>query len=404
MNGAGATRRRVVITGIGAVTPLGVGAVTSFERWAAGESGIEDGLGRCDEFEATDFLSKKEVRRADRFTQLALAAAQEALSQAGFGDGPAIDAERVGCIMGTGVGGVHTIEAGHDVLREKGTDGVSPQVVPMMMPNAGAGALALRFGLHGPSHTVASACAAGADAIGTAARLIRMGEADAVVAGGSEAALTSLARAAFANMGATSSSGISRPFDARRDGIVMGEGAGVLVLEDAETAEERGQPVLGEVLGFGASSDAHHMTAPQPEGKGAARAIERALEDAGLGPDDLDYINAHGTSTPLNDRAETCAIELALGEAAKRTPVSSTKSVTGHTLGAAGAIEAALTLLALRDGVTPPTVGWGEREEGMDLDYVPEARPLEAKNGAAVAISNAFGFGGHNAVVCLRAT
>jgi 3-oxoacyl-[acyl-carrier-protein] synthase II len=205
-------------------------------------------------------------------------------------------------------------------------------------------------------------------------------------------------------MGATSSSGISRPFDARRDGIVMGEGAGVLVLEDAEIAEKRGQPVLGEVLGFGASSDAHHITAPQPEGNGAARAIQRALEDAGLGPDDLDYVNAHGTSTPLNDRAETRALEQALGEAAKRTPVSSTKSVTGHTLGAAGAIEAALTLLALRDGMTPPTVGWEQREEGMDLDYVPEARPLKPKDGdGAVAISNAFGFGGHNAVVCLRA-
>jgi len=405
MNGAGAmSRRRVVITGVGAVTPLGVGAGNSFKRWVAGESGIEDGLGRCDAFEATDFLSKKEVRRADRFTQLSIAAAQEALFQAGFEDGLTIDPERVGCIMGTGVGGVHTIEAGYDVLREKGTAGVSPQVVPMMMPNAGAGTLALRYGLQGPSHTVASACAAGADAIGTAARLIRMGEADAIVAGGSEAALTSLARAAFENMGATSSSGISRPFDARRDGIVMGEGAGVLVLEDAEIAQKRGQPVLGEVLGFGASSDAHHITAPQPEGNGAARAIQRALEDAGLGPDDLDYVNAHGTSTPLNDRAETRALEQALGEAAKRTPVSSTKSVTGHTLGAAGAIEAALTLLALREGMTPPTVGWEQREEGMDLDYVPEARPLKPKDGdGAVAISNAFGFGGHNAVVCLRA-
>jgi 3-oxoacyl-[acyl-carrier-protein] synthase II len=398
------TRRRVVITGVGVVTPLAVGAGASFERWVAGESGIEDGLGRCDAFDATDFLSKKEVRRADRFTQLSIAAAQEALSQAGFEDGLTIDPERVGCIMGTGVGGVHTIEAGHESLREKGAASVSPQVVPMMMPNAGAGTLALRYGLQGPSHTVASACAAGADAIGTAARLIRMGEADAVVAGGGEAALTELARAAFGNMGATSSSGISRPFDARRDGIVMGEGAGVLVLENAQTAEQRGQLVLGEVLGFGASSDAHHITAPQPEGNGAARAIQRALEDAGVGPDDLDYVNAHGTSTPLNDRAETRAIEKALGAAAKRTPVSSTKSVTGHTLGAAGAIEAVLTLLALRDGVTPPTVGWEQREEGMDLDYVPEARPLKPKNGdGAVAISNAFGFGGHNAVVCLRA-
>lgn len=398
------SRRRVVITGVGAVTPMGVGADTSLERWVAGQSGIEDGLGRCDEFTATDFLSKKDARRADRFTQLCVAAAQEALSQAGFEDGPTIDPERVGCIIATGVGGIATIEGGQDVLREKGAGSVSPALVPMMMPNAGAGTLALRYGLRGPSHSIASACAAGADAIGAAARLIRTGEADAVVTGGAEAGLTPLAQAAFGNMGALSPSGISRPFDARRDGFVMGEGAGVLVLEDSESAAQRGHPALGEVLGFGAGSDAHHITAPQPEGTGAARAIEKALADAGIEPDDVDYVNAHGTSTPLNDRAETMALERAFGEAAKRTPVSSTKSVTGHLLGAAGAVEAILTLLALREGVTPPTVGWEEREEGMDLDYVPEARPLEAKNAdGAVAISNAFGFGGHNAVVCLRA-
>ena len=399
------SRRRVVITGVGAVTPLGVGADTSLERWVAGQSGIEDGLGRCDEFEATDFLSKKDARRADRFTQLSVGAAQEALSQAGFEDGPTIDPERVGCIIATGVGGIATVEAGQDVMREKGAGSVSPALVPMMMPNASAGTLALRYGLRGPSHSIASACAAGADAIGAAARLIRTGEADAVVTGGAEAGLTPLGRAAFDNMGALSPSGISRPFDARRDGFVMGEGSGVLVLEEAESAARRGHPVLGEVLGFGAGSDAHHITAPQPEGTGAARAIEKALEDAGIGPDDVDYVNAHGTSTPLNDRAETMALERALGEAAKAIPVSSTKSVTGHLLGAAGAVEAVLTLLALREGVTPPTVGWEEREEGMDLDYVPEARPLQAKNpDGAVAISNAFGFGGHNAVVCLRAT
>lgn len=396
--------RRVVITGVGALTPVGVGARTSFDRWVAGTSGIEDGLGRCDEFTATDFLSKKEVRRTDRFTQLTVAAAQEALSQAGFEDGPTIDPERVGCIIGTGVGGIGTIEHAHDLLRDKGPGSIPPQVVPMLMPNAGAGMLALRYGLQGPSHSVGSACAAGSDAIGEATRLIRMGEVDAVVTGGAEAGLTPLGQAAFASMGATSPSGISRPFDARRDGFVMGEGAGVLVLEDAETAAERGQPELGEILGFGATSDAHHITAPQPEGSGAARAILRALEAAGIGPADLDYINAHGTSTPLNDRAETMALERALGEAAKRTPVSSTKSVTGHLLGAAGAVEAVLTLLALCEGVTPPTVGWEEREEGMDLDYVPESRPFERKQeSGAVAISNAFGFGGHNAVVCLRA-
>jgi 3-oxoacyl-[acyl-carrier-protein] synthase II len=249
---------------------------------------------------------------------------------------------------------------------------------------------------------VASACAAGADAIGTAVRLIQCDEADAVVTGGSESALNTLAEAAFASMGATSASGISRPFDARRDGFVMGEGAGVLVLEAAEGAEARGQPVLGEVTGYGATSDAHHITAPEPHGEGAARAIERALEDAGVAPAQVDYVNAHGTSTPLNDRAETTALKKALGEHAAQIPVSSTKSVIGHTLGAAGAVEAIVTLLALRERVAPPTVNWEEREEGLDLDYVPQSRPLETADGeVAVGISDSFGFGGHNAVLCM---
>ena len=396
--------RRVVVTGVGAVSPLGVGARTTFERWVQGESGIEDGLARCDEFDPTDFLSKKEARRADRFTQLSIGAAEEAIAEAGLTNGSGIDPARVGCILATGVGGIETIEHGQDTLREKGEKAVSALAIPMLMPNAGAGTLALRFGLKGPSHSVASACAAGADAISSAARLIRSGEADAVVTGGSEAALTPLARAAFDNMGATSPSGISRPFDARRDGFVMGEGAGVLVLEDAEVAAERDRPVLGELLGHGASSDAHHITAPQPEGAGAADAIRRALDAAGVGPHEVDYVNAHGTSTPLNDRAETMALKEALGDAADATPVSSTKSVIGHLLGAAGAVEAIVTLLALRERVAPPTVGWEERDEGMDLDYVPESRPLETNGDGAVGISNAFGFGGHNAVLCLEAS
>ena len=399
------TSRRVVITGIGAVTPLAVGARPTFDRWVEGKSGIEDGVARCDEFDPTDFLSKKEARRADRFTQLAIGAAEEAVSQAGLNNGSDVDPERVACIVATGVGGIGTIEQNHGTLQEKGEKAVSALAIPMLMPNAGAGTLALRYGLKGPSHTVASACAAGADAISAAARLIRCGEADVVVTGGSEAALTPLAQAAFGNMGATSPSGISRPFDARRDGFVMGEGAGVLVLEDASVAEERGREVLGELLGYGASSDAHHITAPEPEGAGAARAIRSALEDAGIEPGDVDYVNAHGTSTPLNDRAETLAIKKALGDAAAGTPVSSTKSVIGHLLGAAGAVEAIVTLLALREGVAPPTVGWEEQDEDMDLDYVPESRPLENADGdGAVGLSNAFGFGGHNAVLCLRGT
>lgn len=394
--------RRVVVTGVGAITPLGIGARTALHRWIAGESGLEGGVGRCDDFAPTEFMSKKEARRTDRFSQLTIGAAQEALAQAGFDDGPPIDSDRVGCVIATGIGGIRTIEAGYDTLREKGPEGVSPLTVPMLMPNAAAGNLALRHGLAGPSHSVASACAAGADAIGTAARLIQTGEADAVVTGGGESALNTLAEAAFASMGATSPSGISRPFDARRDGFVMGEGAGVLVLEAAETAQQRKQPVLGEVIGYGASSDAHHITAPDPHGKGAVRAIKLALQDAGVTPDEISYVNAHGTSTPLNDRAETEALKQALGERASQIPVSSTKSVIGHTLGAAGALEAIVTLLALAERVAPPTVNWEEREEGLDLDYVPEPRPLEAGDtDRVVAISDAFGFGGHNAVLCL---
>ncbi|MDP8943416.1 MAG: beta-ketoacyl-[acyl-carrier-protein] synthase II [Actinomycetota bacterium] len=405
--------RRVVITGMGAVTPLGVGASTLLERWMAGESGIEDGLGRCSDFDPAERLSKKEVRRADRFTQLAIAACDEALEQAGWHEGLPCDAERAGCILGTGIGGIETIENQHDVLRDKGGQHVSPLSVPLMMGNAAAGVLAIRNGLQGPSHSVVSACAAGSDAIGEAMRLIRSGDADAVVTGGSEAALTPLSLSAFAAMGATSESGRSCPFDARRDGFVMGEGAGVLVLEDAELAEARGAEVLGEVLGYGASADAHHITAPEPTGGGAARAIERALRDAGIDPAEVVYVNAHGTSTPLNDKSETGALKSALGEdVARGIPVSSTKSAIGHLLGAAGAVEAVATVLALREGVAPPTLNYEEPDEDCDLDYVPEGpRSLAGANGDGggadgrrlVAISNAFGFGGHNAVLCLAA-
>jgi len=272
-----------------------------------------------------------------------------------------------------------------------------------MMSNAGAAAVAMRHDLRGEAYSVVSACAAGAQAIGSAVRMIEAGEAVAAVAGGAEAALTPLATAAFAAMDATSNSGICRPFDARRDGFVMGEGAGALVLEERMAAEERGAKVLAEVCGYGASADAHHLTAPEPEGRGAATAIERSLKDAGIEPEDVHYVNAHGTSTPLNDRSETAALKRALGDHAQRVPVSSTKSAIGHLLGAAGAVEAIATVMALRCEVAPPTLGHEEPEEGLDLDYVPgEARPL-ALNGEprAHAISDAFGFGGHNAVLCL---
>ena len=398
--------RAVVITGVGAVTPLGVGARTLHERWSAGRSGIEDGFGRASEFDPKEHLSIKEVRRADRFTQLALAAAAEALEDAGWEDGPPGDPDRTACIIGTGIGGIGTLENQHIVMREQGEQKISPLSIPLLMANAASGVVAMKYDLRGQSFGTVSACAAGAHAIGMAERLIRYGDADQVVTGGSEAAITPLATAAFMKMDALSDSGISRPFDRRRDGFVMGEGAGVLVLEEEEAAKERGARILGYLRGYASTSDAHHLTAPEPSGRGASKAIELALKDAGLSPEEIVYVNAHGTSTPLNDRAETNALKAAFGdELAGKLPVSSTKSTIGHLLGAAGAVEAIATLLALRDRIAPPTLNYEEPDEGLDLDYVPnEARPLQNGEVRAIGISNAFGFGGHNAVLCLEAS
>jgi 3-oxoacyl-[acyl-carrier-protein] synthase II len=396
----------VVVTGVGAVTPLGAGAPALYERWAAGVVGIEDGEGRCRDFVATDHLSVKDARRADRFTQLALVASIEALADAGWDGGLPYDATAVGAIVGTGIGGIGTIEANDLLLFENGPKAVSPLAVPLMMGNAAAAAVSMRHGLRGPCFGTVSACSSGADAIGTAMRTIRYGDALAVVAGGAEAALTPLSRAAFSALDALSTSGVSRPFDARRDGFVMGEGAGMLVLENGDAARARGARILAVMRGYGATADAHHVTAPQPTGEGAAAAIARSLADAGVAAEDVVYVNAHGTSTPLNDRAETVALKAALGEHAGRIPVSSTKSTIGHLLGAAGAVEAIATILALRARLIPPTLGWAEPDEGLDLDYVPDhARPLELEEGRRpIAISNSFGFGGHNAVLCLEAT
>jgi 3-oxoacyl-[acyl-carrier-protein] synthase II len=451
----------VVITGVGAVTPLGMGARTLFSRWAAGEVGIADGEAACSWFDPGALLGTKLARRTDRFAQFAIAAADEALADAGWlasegaagsgqaaaGSGPVggsalpYDPARIGCVIGTGIGGIGTIETQQDILRDRGPGRVSPLSVPLLMSNAAAGVVAMRHSLHGQSYGVTSACAAGAHAIGSSVRMIQAGDADAVVTGGAEAALTGLARAGFAAMGATSESGVSRPFDARRDGFVMGEGGGVLVLEEASAAEARGARILGEVVGYGATSDAYHLTAPDPDGTGAAEAIRLALLDADVSPHELAYVNAHGTSTPLNDRSETAALKAALGDAAFDVPVSSTKSAIGHLLGAAGAVEAIATVLALRERLIPPTLGFEEREEGLDLDYVPgaarvmrvpssvhamaAASPAGARasitaahgsattasaehNGSvppqrAVGISNSFGFGGHNAVLVLAA-
>lgn len=405
----------VVVTGLGVVSPIGTGP----DFWSGlieGRSGAAP-IGSFDaddlpvkiacevtDFEATDFISAKEASRTDRFTHFALAASALAAEEAGL-DEAAIDPARTGCVIGSGIGGLQTIVTEHDALLAGGPRRVSPFMVPKLMPNGAAGQIAMRFGIFGPTYAVSSACASGAHAIGEALRQIRSGVADMMLAGGTEAAITPLAVAAFARMGALSGRNddpetASRPFDAGRDGFVFGEGAGLLVLESRASAERRGATVLATVSGYGASCDASHVTQPDPEGRGAERAMTAALQDARVSPDDVDYINAHGTSTPLNDRIETIAIKNALGVEAKRIPITSTKSQTGHLLGAAGAVEAAATILILRCGVIPRTINLESPDPDCDLDYVsdgPRETPLR------VGLSNSFGFGGQNASLVFEA-
>ncbi len=397
-------KRRVMVTGLGAVTPLGIGAATLHDRWAAGECGIENGAGACREFDPKELLSVKEARRLDRFAQLAVIAADEAVAQSGWEDEVPYDPLRIGCVIATGIGGIETVEIQHDVMRDRGAKMVSPLGIPQYMPNAAAAAVSIRHSLRGQSYGIVSACASGAHALGLAMRMIQYGDADAVVCGGAEATLTEFGFACFNAMQALSPTGISRPFDARRDGFVMGEGAGMVVLEEAEGAAVRGAPVLAELVGYGSTSDAFHLTAPEPEGGPAARAIELALCDAGATATQVDYVNAHGTSTQLNDAAETVALKLALGDAAGRVPISSTKSAIGHLLGAAGAAEAVATIRTLITGVIAPTLGYEVPDPELDLDYVPgEARPLIPSDGhPPLAISNSFAFGGHNVALALR--
>jgi 3-oxoacyl-[acyl-carrier-protein] synthase II len=405
MDWGGRMKRRVAVTGVGAVTPLGVGAEVLYDRWAAGECGIVDGAGACTDFEPSELLSVKEIRRMDRFSQFALVAAAEAIGQAGWDGDLPYDPLRAGCILATGIGGIETVELQHDVLRERGPGRMSPLGIPQQMPNAAAAAISMKYGLRGQTFAVVSACSSGAHAIGCALRMIQYGDADAVIVGGAEATLTPFGFGSFNSMQALSPSGISRPFDARRDGFVMGEGAGVLVLEEASAAAARGAPVLGEVAGYGSTSDAYHLTAPEPTGAAATHAITLALGDAGVGPDEVDYINAHGTSTQLNDAAETAAVKRALGEErARAIPISSTKSAVGHLLGAAGAVEAVATVKTLATRIIPPTLGYEVPDPDCDLDYVPgEARPLVLANGhPPVAVSNSFAFGGHNVALVLR--
>ncbi|MDR7532397.1 MAG: beta-ketoacyl-ACP synthase II [Armatimonadota bacterium] len=409
-------RRRVVVTGLGVISPIGIGHEAFWAALVAGRSGIRritafdpspfatQIAAEVSDFDPTAYMDRKEARRNDRFVQFAYAAARLALEDARFTITPA-NATRVGVVIGSGMGGVITWEAQHRALLERGPDRVSPFFVPMVIGNMASGVTAILVGAKGPSECVVTACATGGNAIGDAARVIQRGEADAMLAGGSEAAITPLSLAGFAAMKATSTRNddpprASRPFDATRDGFVMGEGAGVVLLEALEAAEMRGAPIYAELLGYGTSTDAHHITQPDPEGDGASRAMLGALRDAGLAPEEVDYINAHGTSTLYNDRLETLAIKRAFGAHARRLAVSSTKSMTGHLLGAAGGVEAIACCLALRHQVIPPTINYHMPDPDCDLDYVPNAaRPARLR----AAMSNAFGFGGHNATLVLRA-
>jgi 3-oxoacyl-[acyl-carrier-protein] synthase II len=397
-------KRRVVITGMGAVTPLGMGVRPLYERWAAGVVGIEDGMGACLDFEPSEHFSVKEARRLDRFSQFGVVASDEAVASAGWNGEKPYDPMRISTILATGIGGISTVETNHDLMRQKGANRISPLGIPMYMPNAGAAAVSMRHGLQGQSFGIVSACTSGAHAIGLAARMIQYGDADAVVAGGAEATLTEFGFACFRAVQALSEIGISRPFDERRDGFVMGEGAGVLVLEEAEAAKARGANIIGEIAGYGSTSDAGHLTAPDPTGRPASMALTLAMQDAGITPEDISYVNAHGTSTDLNDASETLALKLALGEYAYKIPISSTKSTIGHLLGAAGAVEAIATVQALNARVVPPTLGLETPGEGLDLDYVPgQAREMVlVGEGAPVALSNSFAFGGHNVGLIIR--
>ncbi len=386
----------VVITGRGVVTSLGEGADPFFDALLDRRSGLVDGVGPCSDFDPEVAMTPKEARRADRFGQLAVAAAEQAWREAAP---EGLDPERGGVVVGTGVGGLDTMERNTLAFLQEGERAVSPMFVPMMMPNAAAGLIAMRHGLQGPGWSIASACATGNHAIGEAKRMIERGEADLVVAGGTEAALTGVCLAAFKRMGATSRVGISRPFDAQRDGFVMGEGAAILVLESAEHAKARGAKVYGRVAGYGASNDAFHITMPHEDGRGAIKAMTIALRDAGAQPGDVGYVNAHGTSTPFNDKIETQAIKDVFGGNGGAPPVSSTKSAIGHLLGAAGAVEAVISLCAIDRGLLPPTLNLEEPDPECDLDYVPDG-PREAP-GLNAVLSNSFGFGGQNATLVL---
>jgi 3-oxoacyl-[acyl-carrier-protein] synthase II len=404
--------RRVVVTGTGLITPLGHNVPDTWAAIVAGKSGlgVPTMLGDYDhmaarvceikDFDPTEAIGRREARRRDRFQQLATVVAREAMTQSGLlitDD----NREQVGIYTGTGVGGITTLVEQEHTLLERGPRRLSPFAITKIMPNGAGGMLAIDYGIFGPSTTITTACAAGNDAIGYAFKAIRAGEVDAALAGGSEAIMTSVAVGGFERAGAISSleDKTPRPFDKNRDGLVPGEGAGMLVLESLEHAQARGATILAEIAGYGQTTDAFHITAPSEGGLGAARAIKKALEDAAVGPDEVDYVSAHGTGTALNDNHETMSIKAALGEHAYDVAVSSTKSMTGHIMGATGAIESVFCILAIRDQIIPPTINYETPDPECDLDYVPNtARPARVK----IALDNAFGFGGHNSVLVIK--
>ena len=408
--------RRVVITGLGPVTPIGVGREAFHRAQLEGKSGIRR-ITRYDpdayqlnvkiagevDVNVDDYLDRKEARRLDRFVQLALIAAELALRDAGLAISE-LEPERTGVLIGSGIGGIKTWEDQFKIYFQRGPHRLSPFFIPMVISNMASGHVAMKYGFQGPSSTVVTACATGTDSVGSAARMIQHGEADVMLTGGTEASVTPMAIGGFAVMRALSTRNdepekASRPFDKDRDGFVLSEGAGVLVLEEYEHAKRRGATIYAEIAGFGRSEDAHHITEPHPEGKGALLAMKAAMRDGGVEPEQIGYINAHGTSTPLNDRAETLAIKKLFGDHAYELMVSSTKSMTGHLLGAAGAVEAIATAQALASGIVPPTINYTASEPELDLDYVPN-EPREVQ--VDYALSNSFAFGGQNAVLLFK--
>lgn len=407
--------KRVVITGVGAITPIGIGKDEFWNGLVAGKSGISlitrfdttdftsKIAGEVKDFDYTQYVDKKEGKRMDRFVHYAVAASKMAIADAEL-DLDKVDRDRIGTCIGTGIGGVETLHDQYKALFDKGPNRVSPFFVPMMIANMAAGQASITLGLNGPSTAIVTACASGTNCIGDAFKTIQRGDAEVMLAGGTEAAISPIAVAGFCSMKALSTRNdapeqASRPFDKDRDGFVMGEGSGIVVLESLEHALARNATIYAEVVGYGTNADAYHMTAPAPEGAKAAECMNLALKDAGVAPEAVDYINAHGTSTPMNDKNETLAIKSLFGEHAKKLAISSIKSMTGHLLGAAGGIEVIATALTIKNSVIPPTINYTTPEDGMDLDYVPNTSRKAEVN---MALSNSFGFGGHNAAILLK--